>query len=193
MEENFRQKTSNCIKIVLFGPESTGKTTLARQLAKHYQTVFVPEYMREYLQEKWNEHKEVCTYDDLIPITKGQIRLENEYLKKANKILFYDTNPLELKVYSEVYYEGKVPDILNKISVENVYDLYLLTYIDTPWIADDLRDKPNQREAMFLRFKESLDTYGLPYIVLEGDKTSRLKEAIKIIDRLIVQKSEHNR
>ncbi len=193
MEENFRQKTSNCIKIVLFGPESTGKTTLARQLAKHYQTVFVPEYMREYLQEKWNEHKEVCTYDDLIPITKGQIRLENEYLKKANKILFCDTNPLELKVYSEVYYEGKVPDILNKISVENVYDLYLLTYIDTPWIADDLRDKPNQREEMFLRFKESLDTYGLPYIVLKGDKTSRLKEAIKIIDRLIVQKSEHNR
>lgn len=193
MEKNLRQKTSDCIKVVLFGPESTGKTTLAKQLAEHYQTNWVPEYMREYLQEKWDKNKEVCTYNDLIPIAEGQIRMENEYAQKANKVLICDTNLLEIKVYSEVYYEGQVPDTLNKISLENVYDLYLLTYIDTPWIADDLRDKPHQREEMFLRFKESLDEHHLPYILLKGDNVFRLQQAIKSIDQLIEQKSEYNR
>ncbi|GAA4273485.1 ATP-binding protein [Aquimarina gracilis] len=193
MEENLRQQSSNCIKVVLFGPESTGKTTLAKQLAKHYETNWVPEYMREYLQEKWNKKKEVCTYSDLLPIATGQMSLENEYAKTVDKLLFCDTNLLEIKVYAEVYYHGKVPETLNKISLENVYDLYLLTYIDTPWIADDLRDKPHHREEMFSRFKESLDKHDIPYITLKGDKNSRLQEAIKIIDQLIEQKSEHNR
>ncbi len=192
MEEKLRQQTSNCLKVVLFGPESTGKTTLAKQLAKHYQTGWVPEYMREYLQKKWDKNKEVCIYDDLLPIAEGQMLLENELSKKANKVLFCDTNLFEIKVYSEAYYMGNVPKTIHKISLENVYDLYLLTYIDTPWIADDLRDKPHQREDMFLRFKESLDEHDLPYIILKGDKISRLQEAIKVIDQLIAGNSEHN-
>ncbi len=193
MEKKLRQQDSDCLKVVLFGPESTGKTTLAKQLAEYYNTDWVPEYMREYLQEKWDAHKEVCTYDDLLPIARGQMALENRCTKKANKVLFCDTNLLEIKVYSEVYYKGKVPDMINKISLENVYDLYLLTYIDTPWIADDLRDKPHQREEMFLRFKESLDDNNLPYVILEGDKISRFQKAKQIIDQLIEQKGEHNR
>ncbi|MBQ0734590.1 AAA family ATPase [Aquimarina celericrescens] len=193
MEEKLRQQPGNCIKIVLFGPESSGKTTLSKQLAEHYQCEWVPEYMREYLQEKWDKYSEVCSYEDLLPIAEGQIKLENEYSKKTNKLLICDTNLLELKVYAKVYFEGKVPKILNKISQENVYDLYLLTYIDTPWIADDLRDRPHQREEMFLTFKASLDQYNLPYIVLKGDKVSRLEKAIQTIDELIEQKGEYNR
>lgn len=193
MEENLKQKSSDCIKIVLFGPESTGKTTLSKQLAAHYKTEWVPEYMREYLQKKWDAKKEVCSYDDLITIAAGQMEFENKLALVSNKILFCDTNLLELKVYSEVYYDGLVPENLHKISLENSYDLYLLTYIDIPWVADDLRDKPKEREAMFLRFKDALDKYNLPYFVLQGDKRSRLKKAIAIVDQLIKQKSEYNR
>ncbi len=188
MEKNLRQKASNCIKVVLFGPESTGKTTLSKQLAAYYNTEWVPEYMREYLQAKWNQAKEICSYNDLLLIAEGQMALENEIAISAKEIMFCDTNLLELKVYSEVYYNGIVPEVLNKISLENVYDLYLLTYIDTPWVADDLRDKPGEREEMFLRFKESLDDNKLPYIIIKGNKASRFEKAIMHIDQLIKQK-----
>ena len=82
MEKKYTQEPSNCIKVVLFGPESTGKTTLSRQLAKHYNSVWVPEYAREYLQNKWNNERKTCELDDLLPIAEGQIRLENELAKK---------------------------------------------------------------------------------------------------------------
>ncbi len=188
MEEKLRQQTSDCIKIVLFGPESTGKTTLSKQLAVHYKTKWVPEYMREYLQKKWDATQEVCVYEDLLPIAEGQIKLENEYAQNANEVLICDTNLLELKVYSEAYYDGLVPESIDKISTENVYDLYLLTYIDTPWVSDDLRDKPHEREVMFFRFKESLEKHKLKYIILKGDQESRLQKAITIIDQLIDEK-----
>ncbi|GGX07966.1 AAA family ATPase [Aquimarina muelleri] len=185
MEEKLRQEPGSCIRVVLFGPECTGKTTLSKQLAKHYNTQWVPEYMREYLQKKWNETKTICAYDDMLAIAEGQIKLENTLAKKANKILFCDTNLLELKVYSEVYYDGLVPETLKKISLENVYDLYLLTYIDVPWISDDLRDKPQEREEMFLRFKECLEKHNLPYVVIKGDKISRFQSALKSISQII--------
>ena len=104
MEEKLRQEPSDCIRIVLFGPESTGKTTLSRQLANHYNVSWVPEYMRIYLQNKWNTLREVCVYEDLIPIAIGQMALENQAVKKEDKIVFCDTNLLEIKVYSEAYY-----------------------------------------------------------------------------------------
>ncbi|WP_109302276.1 AAA family ATPase [Aquimarina sp. AU474] len=193
MEKKLRQNFSDCIKVVLFGPESTGKTTLSKQLAQHYNTLWVPEYMREYLQKKWDTKKEICTYDDILPIAEGQMQLENTYTLKSNKVLFCDTNLLELKVYADVYYDGETPEVLNKISLENFYDLYLLTYIDTPWVPDDLRDKPHEREEMFIKFKESLEKHNLPYVVIKGDKFSRFTKATAIIDQLIEQKSEYNR
>lgn len=188
MEKKLKKDPSGCIRVVLFGPESTGKTTLAKQLAAHYQTACVPEYMRTYLQQKWDDTREVCAFDDLIPIAKGQIQLENEITRKGHSIIFCDTNILELKVYSEIYYHGEVPEMIAKISSENAYDLYLLTYIDTPWVADDLRDKPNQREEMFLVFKNTLRTYKYPYVVMEGDEITRFKKAIYTIDQLIASK-----
>lgn len=188
MEEKLRQQSGNCIKIVLFGPESTGKTTLSKQLAAHYQTAWVPEYAREYLQEKWDRSKEVCSYDDLLPIAHGQMELENRAVKKANKILICDTDLLETKVYSEAYFDGLVHPVLDKISIENVYDLYLLTYIDTPWTPDDLRDRPNEREFMFSKFETTLKKFNRPYVIIKGNMASRLQKATEIIDKLILQK-----
>ncbi|TVZ15798.1 AAA family ATPase [Maribacter sp. MAR_2009_72] len=185
MEEKYKQQPSNILKVVLFGPESTGKTTLSEQLARHYHTVWVPEYAREYLQDKWNNERKTCEPHDLLPIAAGQMRLENELTKKATNILICDTDLLETKVYSEAYYIGDCDPILEKYALENSYDLYLLTYIDIPWEADDLRDKPNERTEMFSYFKETLEKYGKNFITLKGDKKTRLEKAINHIDQLL--------
>ncbi len=185
MEKKLKQKSANIIKVVLFGPESTGKTTLSTQLARHYNTVWAPEYAREYLQEKWNNERKTCENSDLIPIAIGQMKLENELAKKADKLLICDTDLLETKVYSEEYYGGHVDQYLDEAALENQYDLYLLTYIDTPWEADDLRDRPEQRLEMFRAFENALKKYKRPYILLKGNKQKRLKEASNAIDKLL--------
>lgn len=188
MEEKFKQQPADCIKVVLFGPESTGKTTLSRQLARHYNSIWVREYAREYLQDKWNNERKTCEPEDLLPIAEGQMYLENELAKKTNTVLMCDTDLLETKVYSEAYYVGSCDPILEKYAIENTYDLYFLTYIDTPWEADDLRDKPNDRERMFKAFQDTLIKYNRPYVLLKGSKKERLEEAVKHIDELIKNK-----
>ena len=170
---------------MLYGPESTGKTTLCNQLAAHFETVSVPEFMRTYLQEKWDKTKTVCETKDLIPIAEGQINTENELAQTANKILFCDTNLRELKVYAKAYYQGFCPPAIERAVNNHQYSLYFLTYIDTPWEADDLRDKPNQRESMFLKFKKELDASNCDYVVLKGTKEERLQAAIKHCENLL--------
>ena len=188
MEEALKQKPSNCIKVVLFGPESTGKTTLSAQLARYYNSVWVPEYARQYLQDKWNNERKTCEPHDLIPIAIGQMKLENELAQKTDSVLICDTDLLETKVYSEAYYLGTCDPVLDKYAKENTYDLYFLTYIDTPWEADDLRDKPNEREFMFEAFETALIQSNKPYVLLKGSKKERLEEATKHIDKLLSNK-----
>tara|TARA_B100000795_G_scaffold256524_1_gene229030 strand:- start:1097 stop:1753 length:657 start_codon:yes stop_codon:yes gene_type:complete len=188
MEKKLKQNPINLVKVVLFGPESSGKTTLSRQLARYYNTVWAPEFAREYLQEKWNNERKTCEKEDLLPIAIGQMKLENKLAKRADKILICDTDLLETKVYSEEFYVGFVDEKLNKAANENQYDLYLLTYIDTPWEEDDLRDRPEQRLEMFAAFEKSLKDNNKPYILLKGDKDTRLKNAVKAIDEIISKK-----
>lgn len=185
MEEKLKQKKSNCIKVVLFGPESTGKTTLSRQLARYFNSVWVPEYAREYLQDVWNNERRTCESKDLLPIAEGQMKLENELAQKTNSVLICDTDLLETKVYSEAYYLGTCDPILEQYALQNTYDLYFLTYIDVPWEADDLRDKPNERVRMFEAFENTLKRYNRPYVVLKGNKKERLEKAVNHIDELI--------
>ena len=185
MEEKLKQKPTNLVKVVLFGPESTGKTTLAMQLARHYNTSWVPEYAREYLQDKWDREQKTCEPDDLIPIAIGQMQLENTLALSAKGLLVCDTDLLETKVYSEAYYTGGCDPLLEKYALENTYDLYLLTYIDTPWIKDDLRDKPNERERMFTYFRRTLENYKRNFVILKGSRQARLSRAIEHIDKLL--------
>ncbi|MDA9073632.1 ATP-binding protein [bacterium] len=189
MEKDLRQEDINLVKIVLFGPESTGKTTLSIQLAKHYNTVWVQEYARPYLQKVWNQERRTCQQKDILPIAFGQIALENRLAKRADKVLICDTDLLETKVYSSAYYGGFVDPILEKAATENTYNLYLLTYIDTPWEADDLRDRPEQRLEMFEAFQKALDQHQRPYLLLKGDKESRLKKAVEAIDAILTNKT----
>lgn len=188
MEKNLQQQSANIIKIVLFGPESTGKTTLSRQLARHYNTVWVPEYAREYLQNKWNNTRKTCEKADFIPIAVGQMKLENKLANKADKILICDTDLLETKVYYEQFYDVEASKELTVAAKNNTYDLYLLTYIDTPWEADDLRDKPQKRIEMFAAFENELKENKKPYILLKGGKLERFQKAINAIDEIISKK-----
>ena len=187
MEKNLRQQKTAIIKIALFGPESTGKTTLAKQLAEYYETEWVPEFARDYLQKKWEENQHICVADDMLPIAYGQVALENKKLSSAKKYLFSDTNLMVTKVFSEVYY-GFCDPFLNEAALEHEYDLFFLTDIDVPWEKDDIRDTPNGRETVFSVFKQTLIDAKKPFITLSGNKENRLAKAIGIVDNLSIAK-----
>ena len=187
MEKNLRQQKTAIIKIALFGPESTGKTTLAKQLAAYYETEWVPEFARTYLQKKWEENQHICVADDMLPIAYGQVLLENEKLSLSKKYLFCDTNLMVTKVFSEVYY-GFCDPLLNEAALEHEYDLFFLTDIDVPWEKDDIRDKAEGRETVFSVFKQTLIDNKKPFITLSGNKESRLAKATAIIDNLTIAK-----
>lgn len=188
MEEQLEQRSRHLIKVVLYGPESTGKTTLAKALANHFETEWVPEFSRDYLQEKWDREQKICEVPDIMPIARGQMALENSRAEAASKVLFCDTNLLETVVYSQAYFDGFSEPGLLKQALKAEYDLYFLTYIDVPWVEDDLRDRPHQRELMFEVFKKPLDEYNLPYHVLRGNFEQRFSEAAKIIEELLKKK-----
>ncbi|MET0945720.1 MAG: DUF4301 family protein, partial [Flavobacterium sp.] len=189
MEKNLRQQKTAIIKIALFGPESTGKTTLAKQLADYYQTEWVPEFARDYLQEKWEENQHICVADDMMPIAYGQTELENQKLSRANKYLFCDTNLMVTKVFSEMYY-GFCDPLLNEAALKHEYDLFFLTDIDVPWEKDDIRDTPDGRESVFSVFKQTLIDTKKPFITLSGDKECRLAKATSIIHNLTIAKEK---
>ena len=188
MEKTLSQQPSDCIKVVLFGPESTGKTTLSKALANYFGTHWVAEYAREYLQNKWDLEQKTCEPSDLLPIAVGQMQLENTIAAKTNELLFCDTNLLETKVYSESYYDGYCDPIIDYYAKINCYSLYFLCDIDVPWVADDLRDKPNERKKMFLTFERALQKQELPYVILSGSKSERLKNAVIHINELLTPK-----
>ncbi|MEZ4779816.1 MAG: ATP-binding protein [Flavobacteriaceae bacterium] len=184
MEKTLTQNPSDCLKFVLFGPESTGKTTLSKQLSAYYKTEWVPEYMREYLEEKWESKKERITKDDILPIVKGQIHSENEKTKTAKNFLFCDTNLLQIKVYCNYYYKNFCPRELIEATKHQQYHHYFLTAIDVPWQPDILRDRPYDRSTLFCMFEEELKKNNLPFTILTGNEKERFNKAKKVIDNL---------
>ena len=123
---------------------------------------------------------------DLLPIAAGQMQLENKAVATKAPLVICDTDLLTTKVYSEAYYEGWSPELLTKYALKNTYDLYLLTYIDTPWQADDLRDRPELRQEMFDHFKNALEHNNRPYILLKGSVEERMQLATKTINQLLL-------
>lgn len=186
--EHSGNPTDGIVKVVLFGPESTGKTTLAEILAKHYNTVWVAEYMREYLEKKWEGKPGTVLKEDLLPIAHGQERLERQAMEQVNNLLICDTDLLELKVYSQYYYDGYCPEYIRRKAKMNGETTYLLTYVDTPWEADILRDRPHDREKMFRIFEKELKDQGFSYHILKGNVEERFHKAVQIIDQLLKNK-----
>lgn len=169
-------------KIVIIGPESTGKSTLCTQLAAHYDTVWCPEYAREYLLKNGKEYN----YTDLLTIAQGQQALEDELADQANRFYFIDTNQYVMKVWCEVVYQQCHPWILQQIA-ERSYDLYLLCDVDLPWIADELREYPDlqMRQQLFTMYKDLLIQDGTPWATISGTEDERLQTAIRQIDAVV--------
>ena len=140
--------------------------------------------MRTYLQVKWDNEQLTCTWDDLLPIAQGQIDLENKLAKQAaqlpdnNRYLFCDTNLFELMVYANWYY-GDCPEALTQAALTHHYDLILLTEVDIPWVADDLRDSPHLREDISAYFASQLTLHNKDIQRIGGDRVQRVQQVAK--------------
>jgi NadR type nicotinamide-nucleotide adenylyltransferase len=181
---------SNSIKrIVIIGPESTGKSTLTEQLAAHYQTAACAEYAREYL----NTHGTAYTFDDLLTIAHGQIALEEatvaEFLPNTTNSVqpvFIDTDMYVMKVWCE-YVFGKCHQFVLDQIVARKYDLYLLCNIDLPWVKDDLREYPDEqpRKELYHIYKDLLINQSTPWVDISGNYEQRLQTAIAAVDNML--------
>ena len=169
-------------RIVVIGPESTGKSTLCEQLAIHYHTGWVPEFAREYL----TTHGTAYRYEDLLTIAKGQLALEDRMAAEFHDLLFIDTDLYVMKVWSEFVFGKCDPWILEQITVRQ-YDGYLLCRTDLPWTADELREYPDPvtREKLFHIYKDCLVNQNTPWFEIGGQAGERLGGAIEAVNKLI--------
>lgn len=164
-------------KLAIVGPESTGKSMLAEQLAAYYNTKFVPEIARDYLNGLGRNYTE----NDLLQIAKKQQDAITKTQSQANLFLFVDTELLVIKIWSQVKYKKVHPWILDQFK-EQDFDLFLLTNNDIPWETDPLREHPNKREYLFNLYEKELKKWGLPYKIIIGIGQERILNAIKVID-----------
>jgi len=155
-------------KICLYGPESTGKSSMAIRLAEVYHTEFVPEVARELVSSN------NFVREDILKIGQAQTMRVLEKLKDANKILFCDSDLITTQIYSR-HYLREIPPELYELEKKITYDLYFLFDIDTPWIDDGLRDLGNRREEMFSIFKNELERRKISYILVKGNWDEREK------------------
>lgn len=172
-------------KIVIIGPESTGKSTLCTQLAEHYNSIWCPEYAREYLLKHGTDY----TFDDLLTIAKGQLALEDEYSSKienSNKPLFIDTDMYVMKVWCEFVFGKCHRFILDQI-IERKYDLYLLCNTDLPWVKDELREYPDleSRQQLHKIYTDIMINQQTPWVDIKGNYDERLAKAIEAVDELL--------
>jgi len=185
-------------KVVIIGPESTGKSTLCDQLAKHYNSLWCREYAREYLLKNGKNYN----YNDLLTIAKGQIELEEEITQSAiskwqlTKIplppitycspIFFDTDMYVMKVWCEFVFGNSHQYILDQIA-KRKYDLYLLCNTDLPWVKDELREYPDleTRQNLFFIYKDIMMSQSIPWIEISGNNEERLQIAIAAVDELI--------
>ena len=179
------------VKVVVIGPESTGKSTLCKDLALHYHTLWCPEFARDYLAR----HGKKYAYADLLEIARGQVALENEYIlkwqhematgkgKAEMPPLFIDTNMYVMKVWCEYVFGNCHQWIIDQI-VERDYDLYLLCDVDLPWVRDDLREYPDlkSRKELFEMYKDAMANQPVPWKIISGTNEERLRAAIHAVD-----------
>ena len=165
-------------KIVISGPESTGKTSLAEGLSGHFKGRYIYEYAREYIAALDRPYN----YDDLMRIAEMQVRLEKEMLGKARQYLFYDTYLIITKVWFKVVF-GHYPEWLDECLGNSGIDLFLICYPDLPWVSDPVRENPGEmRLKLFQMYKEEAEHFGFPVAVIKGNNHLRLRNAVKAIN-----------
>jgi NadR type nicotinamide-nucleotide adenylyltransferase len=168
-------------KIVIIGPESTGKSTLTKALANKFGEPWVEEYARPYLENLDREYQ----YDDLLEIAKGQLELEDLREKSAKRMLFCDTNLFVIKVWSDHKFLKTEPWILEQLQKRR-YDFYLLTHIDIPWEEDPLREhpEPSMRGYFYQQYLQIVRNSNVPFAVIQGNPEERLDRAIGAIKKI---------
>jgi len=184
-------------KIVIIGPESTGKSTLCQQLADHYHTPWCPEYAREYLLKHGMDY----SYDDLLTIAKGQIKLEEQSESAVrnqmddrdsrltthdSRLLFIDTDMYVMKVWCEFVFGKCHPFILEQIK-KRKYDLYLLCNVDLPWVKDELREYPDleRRQKLYTIYKEIMVNQTIPWVDVSGNYEERLRISVNAVNKIL--------
>lgn len=173
--------TNQVTRVVVTGSESTGKTTLARELATHFGSLWVREQSRDYAEKL----KRALNIDDVEPIASAQIQAEDAALidahRRGDHWLFYDTDLISTVVYARHYY-GSCPLWIVAEAHARRADLYLLAEIDTPWAPDGIRDRPEQREELDKAFRESLSEFKTSSCHVRGLGEHRLASALKCIE-----------
>ena len=169
------------LKVVFTGAESTGKSTLAKLFASKYNTIWLPEYARTYVENLQRPY----TYDDVVKITQKQLKLEEEFQKKSNKILFADTSFIILRVWFDVVYK-KRPEWFDKKLIENIADLYLLCNNDISWEPDNVRENDNKKRGLlFDMYRQELINLKAEYAIVTGTGSERIENANNIIRKKI--------
>lgn len=175
-------------KIVVNGPESTGKSSLCEALAAHYHTLWVPEYAREYLLTHGKQYR----LEDLLIIARGQLALEDRLAAQAaaagHGSLFVDTDLYVIKIWSEFVFSRCDPWILDQIAIRH-YDAYLLCRTDLPWVADELREYPDlvTRERLFRIYRDTLVQQSAPWAEIGGQGPGRIAAGIAAVNHLLLQ------
>lgn len=165
-------------KICFYGPESTGKTTMAKLMAAQYQTDWVPEAARDLLDS--NEF----SAEDIIHIGITHDQYITDKSKTASKILFCDTDVVTTQIYAQ-HYLGFIPEILFELEKKTRYELYFLLDIDVPWIEDPLRDLGEKRKEMMDIFRTELDKRNIPYVLIQGDYNERESKVMQAVNDLL--------
>jgi NadR type nicotinamide-nucleotide adenylyltransferase len=176
-------------RAVLIGPECTGKTWLAAELAKRYGVVWSPEYVREFVNAK----REPVVYNDVDTIGRGQKAGEDAVIARAERLglplVLLDTDLVSTMVYSRHYY-GDCPEWIESEARERLGDLYLLLHVDVPWTADGhQREQPERRKELFEFFHSTLSGFGAKMADVRGSWETRKQTAFEAVDRLLKENS----
>jgi len=178
--EKTEKPTGKIIKVGVTGPESSGKTWMARNLSERFQEPWLPEYAREYL----NIHGPSYTIEDLYHIATEQLKREKLYAGKAAQLLFCDTDVIVLKVWFK-YKFNVVPEFIEEALRAKTYGTHLLMRPDLPYEFDELRENPEKGDYFFDIFLREIEENGLDYVIIDGTGTERLKKAEVHIRQLL--------
>jgi NadR type nicotinamide-nucleotide adenylyltransferase len=167
-------------KVCIIGADSTGKTTLARNLAAYYGTAFVPEYAREFIEA----HDGTFNFNDMPTIVEAQLLAEAKQLSATHRVLFCDGSALANCIWSERYFGRSHPKVIELANASS-YDLFLLTRIDVPWKADAIRDSKGHRKWLDTRFEAELTKRGWRYVSIDGSWDRRFATSVRHVNELL--------
>ena len=169
-----------CKKVCVYGPESTGKSTLTQQLAEYYNTYYVPEYAREIIEKRGGHLK----YEDMTAIGIGHQKEIDHGILQADGLLIVDTDAITSRIWSKELF-GRSPAILDKIIKDTTFDLYLLLDVDVSWVEDIVRYFPKEREQFFQKCENELKRLNKHYNIISGNWDERFKMSVNAIDNIL--------